>query len=277
MYKKEKTMKILSLMTLAAVLFLNACSPFTIVKSTGVQPEPVVEYVPAVDEEPASVGDDTTGYDHVTVDSVDVEVGVGSPIPVFVHVSGVLPDTCAQLEYVRTVQDGSNFIIALGTTPSTDKDCAQDTLPFRMSIPLNILDLPVGKYTAEVNSVRGEFTVANSVSTGDLRTAEMPNYRDDIHVDNVSVDVGVGSPIPVHAVISANLPKSCGQLGEVQLKRDGSIFFVRLSAELPAQTDCNNDSLPFRLEIPLNIVNLPEGTYEVNVNGASTTFDIPVQ
>ena len=79
------------------------------------------------------------------------------------------------------------------------------------------------------------------------------------------------------AIVSANLPKSCGQLGEVQLKRDGNTFFVRLIAELPAQTDCNNDALPFRLEIPLNIVNLPEGTYEVNVNGVVTTFEIPVQ
>jgi len=63
----------------------------------------------------------------------------------------------------------------------------------------------------------------------------------------------------------------------VQLHRDSNTFFVRLIAELPAQTDCNNDALPMRLEIPLNIVNLPEGKYEVNVNGATTTFDIPVK
>ena len=61
------------------------------------------------------------------------------------------------------------------------------------------------------------------------------------------------------------------------MHRDGNNFFVRLIAHLPAQTECNNDTLPMRLEIPLNIVNLPEGTYEVNVNGTTTTFDIPVQ
>jgi hypothetical protein len=31
------------------------------------------------------------------------------------------------------------------------------------------------------------------------------------------------------------------------------------------------------LELPLNTVNLPEGTYEVNVNGTVTTFEIPLQ
>jgi len=146
-----------------------------------------------------------------------------------------------------------------------------------MTIPLNVLDLPVGSYIVEVNGSRADFEIENSISTADLRTAEMPNYKDDVQVDDVSVEIGVGSPIPVHAIVSANLPKSCGQLGEVQLKRDGNTFFVRLIAELPAQTDCNNDALPFRLEVPLNIVNLPEGTYEVNVNGVVTTFEIPVQ
>jgi hypothetical protein len=32
-----------------------------------------------------------------------------------------------------------------------------------------------------------------------------------------------------------------------------------------------------RLEIPLNLSNLPEGPYEVNVNSEVSTFEIPVQ
>lgn len=273
-------MKTLSFITLIVMIFLGACSPFIITSSTGTQPTPVVVVETAAPDEPASVSGDifpTVGYQPVVIDDVEVEVGVGSPIPVFVHIAGNLPDTCAQVEYVEQVQDGSNFIIKVGTTGSTKQDCIQDTLPFRMSIPLNILDLPVGSYTVEVNGSRAKFKVDASASTGDLRTKEMPLYKDDVQVDDVSIEVGVGSPIPVHASVSANLPKTCGQLGEVQMHRDGSNFFVRLIAHLPAQTECNNDTLPMRLEIPLNIVNLPEGMYEVNVNGTTTTFDIPVQ
>ncbi len=264
-------MKPLLFVLLIATVALSACSPFTIVSSSG---EPSI---PVIETQPASVNQPTNGYEPVKIDSVEVEVGMGSPIPVFVNISGNLPDTCAQVEYVRTVQDGSTFLLEVGTLPSDAEGCVQDPLPFRMSIPLNILDLPVGEYGVDVNGVRGEFKVENSSSTGELRTQGMPNYKDDIQVDDVRIEVGVGSPIPVHAVVSANLPKSCGQAGEIQLKRDGNTFFVRLVAELPAQTDCNNDTLPMRFEIPLNIVNLPEGTYEVNVNGTSTTFDIPVQ
>ncbi|MFT3894315.1 MAG: hypothetical protein QM730_22005 [Anaerolineales bacterium] len=43
------------------------------------------------------------------------------------------------------------------------------------------------------------------------------------------------------------------------------------------ETECNPDTLPIRVNVPLNIIDLPEGTYEVNVNGATTTFDIPVR
>jgi hypothetical protein len=47
-------------------------------------------------------------------------------------------------------------------------------------------------------------------------------------------------------------------------------------APSPAQSNCAQDSLPIRLEIPLNTINLPEGIYEVNVNGAVGTFTMPV-
>ena len=265
-------MKTLKFIVLALmIVMVSACSPFVITSSSGGPSTPVVEY------EPASVDSETTGYTPVVIDSVEAEVGVGSPIPVFVHINGNLPDTCAQVEFVEQKQDGANFIVTVSTVPSKDAACIVDALPFRMSIPLNVLDLPVGSYTVEVNGSRADFEIENSVSTGELRTLEMPTYKDDIQVDDVSMNIGVGSPIPVQAIVSANLPKHCGQLGEVHLKRDGNTFFVRLIAELPAQTDCNNDSLPFRLEIPLNIVNLPEGTYEVNVNGTVTSFDLPVQ
>ena len=274
-----KYTKILTLLSLMAILALSACSPI-ITSSSGEPLEPVVETQPAVVEEgePASVGDaDTTGYQPVDVVDVTVEIGPENAIVANAVINYNLPDTCAQLEHVRTIQDDAVFFITLGTLAADAEGCVQDTLPQRVTVPLNIADLPVGEYEVDVNGVRAPFSVTDSESTGDLRTAEMPNYMDDVAVSEVSIVVGVGSPIPVHAVVMAELPKSCGQLGEVQVKRDGNTFFVRLIAELPAQTECNNDPLKIRLELPLNTVNLPEGTYEVNVNGSVTTFNIPLQ
>jgi hypothetical protein len=83
--------------TLMVMLIVNACSPFIITSSSGQPSIPVIESSSA------------TGYQLVQVDQVQAEVGVGSPIPVQVIVTGVLPDTCAQIELVQQKQIDSKF------------------------------------------------------------------------------------------------------------------------------------------------------------------------
>lgn len=274
-------MKNLAFTALILTFILGACSPMQIASSDGEPATPVLvtEY-PTV-EEPASVSPDhapTSGYQPVKVVDVNVEVGQGSPLPVFVDVGADLPDVCAQVEYVNIVQDGDTFKIQVGTVPSTTQDCLRDTVPFRMKIPLNVNDLPVGSYAAEVNGIRAEFEITASASTAtDLRNAQTPIVKRDVLVDSVSVEVGRGSPLPVHTVVSANLPNGCSQLTEIQMHRDGNTFYVRLVSSMPAETECNPDTPPLRVEVPLNIIPLTEGTYEVIVNSATTSFDIPIQ
>ena len=211
---------------------------------------------------------------------VEVEVGVGSPIPVQVIIDADLPDPCSQVEYTEIKQDGSNFIITLFATPDIGghavDGCIKNPLPVKMRIPLNMVDLPAGSYSVTVNGTRADFNLDTANPTSTLRTMDMPIIKDDIQVDSVSINHGVGSPIPVHAVISANLPNSCAQLGEVRVHRDGTNFFIRLVVDLPAQFDCNPDTLPFYLEVPINVVGLEEGSYTVTVNGAETTFNFPI-
>jgi len=260
--------KTLLFLLLSMLLLLNACSPFTtIVSSSGEQPAPVEE-----------VASWDSNYQPVTIDQIEVEVGVGSPIPVHVIINGNLPDPCSQIEQTEIKQDGSNFIINLFATPDAGgpavDSCIKDAIPFRMSIPLNVVDLPAGSYTVTVNGSRADFKLDTANSASSLRTADMPFLKADIQVDDVNIEVGIGSPIPVHAIVSANLPNACAQLGEVRVHRDGTTFFVRLVAYVPAQTDCNPDTLPIRIEIPLNITFAPEGLYVVNVNGATASFDL---
>jgi hypothetical protein len=258
--------KFLIFLTLALILVLNACSPFVITSSSGEQPTPEVETLPATDVPVAS-------YQPVQVDQVKAEAGVGSPIPVQVTVTGNLPDSCAQLELIQQKQVGSNFEFTISTVPSNAEGCIQDTLPFRITIPLNITNLPAGTYSVEVNGVGADFQVDTGNTTSSLPTADSVIRKDDIQVDNVNVEVGVGSPIPVHAIVALSLPNTCAQLGEIRLHREETVFYVRLIADITERTDCRADSIPFRLEIPLNIVNLLEGPYEVNVNGVTASFD----
>ena len=253
--------KSLLFIALSMVWILNACSPFTITSSSGEQPTPEVESTPA------------PVYQPVGVDQVEVEVGVGSPIPVQVTVSGNLPDSCAQIELVQLKQEGPNFQITLSSVPSNAEGCTQDTLPFRMEIPLNIVNLPAGSYSVDVNGSSASFELETGNTTSSQPTADSAITKDDIQVASVDVEVGVGSPIPVHAIVGLNLPNRCAQLGEIRLHRDGNTFNVRLIADIAEREDCQSEgvSIPFRLEIPLNIVNLPEEPYEVNVTPLTLT------
>jgi hypothetical protein len=250
---------LLSILTLA--LILNACSPFTITSSSGQRPAPEIETSPA------------TVYQAVQVDDVHAEVGVGSPIPVQVIVSGSLPDSCAQIELMRQQQHEFDFHFSLLTVPSNAANCVQDSLPFRIAIPLNVTNLPAGEYTVEVNGSSANFKLETGNLTSSLPTYDSAITKDDIQVESVNVEVGVGSPIPVHSVVGLSLPNSCAQLGEINMHRDGTAFVVRLIADIPEREDCRVDNIPFRVEIPLNLVNLPEGPYDVNVNGVTASFD----
>jgi len=241
------------------VVFLTNCAPLV-----GTPTPP-----PLKTEEPEIP---ITGYETVDVDRAEVQVGVGSPIPVYVVATGNLPDTCAQIEYTDIKQDGFSFRITLSAIPSNAEGCVQDTLPFRIAIPLNTVNLPAGSYSVDVNGSRADFKLENANTTFSMPTADAVISRDDVPVDSVTVEIGVGSPIPVHTVVSLSLPNTCAQLGEIRLHREGTIFFVRLIADMAERPGCRADSIPFRLEIPLNMVGLDPKDHTVNVNGTSIDF-----
>jgi len=263
--------KITLFLLFGMTLLLNACLPIiTSADASDEHPVPVVEYDLAA-----------SNYQPVTVDDVRVEIGVGSPIPVFVHVSGNLPDPCSQIEHTQIEQNGSTFIINLFATPDIGgpavDGCIKDPIPFTMSIPLSVVDMPAGSYSVLVNGSRADFELDTANTASTLPTADTLFNKADIIVDDVRMEIGVGSPIPVHAVISANLPSVCAQLGEVRVHRDGTRFFVRLVAYVPAEEECSPDTLPFRLEVPLNVIGLEAGTYTVNANGTSASFEFPLR
>ena len=118
--------------------------------------------------------------------------------------------------------------------------------------------------------------VVQTEASADLSTPAAADLRP-IAVANVTVDVGVGSPIPVDAFVSGEWPDLCAQLAQVTQRYAGKTFDITLLATA-ADPACPPDflGLPFRIAIPINVVELPEGQYTVTANGATTTFSVPV-
>lgn len=259
----------------AAFFFLVAGvgSLFRIASVSGSPVEPVTGY--GASDLPVAEGYEMD-VEEVVVDQVEVEFGLGSPLPVHVIVSGNLPDSCSQIEYSEIVQDGTEFLIIVSAVKSQAENCIQDTLPFKMRIPLNLVYLPGGDYSVSVNGVMAEFSLNNGSSAGLLWDADQVVTKTGVEVVQLEVEGGIGSPLPVKVLISGDLPSACSQLGELWMRQEGSTFNVQLIASTPTGADCIQDTIIFWLEVPLNIVGLPEGRYEVNVNGVTTSFELPL-
>jgi hypothetical protein len=116
--------------------------------------------------------------------------------------------------------------------------------------------------------------VQGSQPTPVVQTIDLPVELQEMVVEGVSVEIGVGSPIPVDAVIGGTWPGLCSQLAEIKQEEGERSFDIRLWAT-PDQPSCPPDhvGLPFRIAIPLNMVEKPAGTYTITANGVKTTFD----
>lgn len=211
----------------------------------------------------------------IEVTDAQVQIGVGSPIPVEAVASGSMPDPCAQVAQVEQRLSGSQFEIEI-LASAADPACPPDAVgvPFRMAIPLNMTALPAGTYSVAVNGVQNSFEWSTT-STATLSPAENPaGELRPLSVEGLVVEVGVGSPIPVEVVASGSWPDLCAQLAEVSQQVSGDRFEISLLAS-PADPACPPDAvgMPYRIPVPLNMVEMPFGSYTVAVNGVETSFE----
>lgn len=216
-----------------------------------------------------ATGSPTAALRPVPVDHVGIEVGVGSPAAVEVLVSGTWPDLCAQLAETRQTIAGNRVEITLLATPA-DPSCPPDYLglPFRLAVPLNVVEMPLGAYTIVVNGVSTEFDwqAGNTPPTTPVLQAA--------RVDSVVVKIeGTRAVRSVQAVVSGRLENICAQVRQVNLEREGTTFWITVLADAPADAGCGAGEIPFELAIPLSMVTLPAGEYQVNANDVTAEFN----
>lgn len=241
-------------------LFLAACAPFEVPANapTG-QPQ-------SANGEPRPA----------QIDTVAVEIGLGSPIPAHVMIGGTLPSPCDQVAQVLQTRVGAEFRFTVLTTTSAGETCPPDALPFTLRAPLNMVGVGAGEYTIDVNGVRAPLSWAFGDPAPVVAATEGAPTVAEASVDSVDVVIGNGSPLPVHLVVSGTLPNTCSRLGEVALRRIGTQglgFDLDLVSYSYGGPDCIADTVPFRLEFPLNVVSLPDGPATVTVNGIEASVD----
>lgn len=110
-----------------------------------------------------------------------------------------------------------------------------------------------------------------SSSRGERSASERSGLQA-IQVDAVVVDLADGFSIPT-VKISGVLPEPCSQLVEINLITSEDTFEIRLFAA-PDDPACLPGDLgpSFGVDIPLNMAEMPAGTYTVRVNGKEASF-----
>ena len=95
-------------------------------------------------------------------------------------------------------------------------------------------------------------------------------------VNTIDVQILESFPVQVNVVASGNLPDSCTQIDEIISQQADDTFRVAITTLRQPAATCTQALVPFEQSVPLDVVGLPAGTYNVSVNGVAGTFTLAV-
>jgi len=91
------------------------------------------------------------------VESIEILILESFPVQIRVVARGNHPDGCTSIVDTDVTQEGNTFLVAITTFRPPDQVCTQALVPFEETIALDVLGLPAGAYTVDVNGVTGTF------------------------------------------------------------------------------------------------------------------------
>lgn len=101
--------------------------------------------------------------------------------------------------------------------------------------------------------------------------AEAPTL---VRVDGIVVAVLKSFPVQIHANLSGHLSDACVEVGEPEVRREGSTFTITLPASRPPGRMCAQVLVPFQRTVPVPVRDLPKGEYGIRSHGASASFTL---
>ena len=93
-------------------------------------------------------------------------------------------------------------------------------------------------------------------------------------VEQIDILLLESFPVQVQVVALGNLPDGCTRIGEITQEQVGNEFRVNIATVRPEHALCPQALVPFEQTVALEVVGLPAGTYEVNVNGVTGSFEL---
>jgi len=96
-------------------------------------------------------------------------------------------------------------------------------------------------------------------------------------VGSIDILILESFPVQVNVVARGGFPNGvCIAIDQVLQERDGNTFRVTITTVQSADVVCTDEVVPFEEVISLDVYGLPAGTYTVDVNGVTGTFELAV-
>lgn len=95
-------------------------------------------------------------------------------------------------------------------------------------------------------------------------------------VDSIEMLILESFPVQVNVVVRGNLPDGCTSIDQVLSELDGNTFRVTLTTRRPADAACTMALVPYEQVATLDVLGLRAGTYSVDANGVSGSFELAI-
>jgi 5'-nucleotidase (lipoprotein e(P4) family) len=109
---------------------------------------------------------------------------------------------------------------------------------------------------------------------GDPAPATHGNPAPPVYVEEVRALLEKSLPAKLRVAVRGNLPDSCTHLGEPGVKRERRTFHLTVPASRDRDAVCAQALVPFAIEVPVDIIGLPSGTYTVEAGGQTDSFTL---
>lgn len=96
------------------------------------------------------------------------------------------------------------------------------------------------------------------------------------NVDSIEVIIMESFPVQINVKARGTLPNGCVTIDEVAIDRADNEFNIAISTIQDPIRVCTQAVVPFEETIPLDVLGLEAGSYQVNVNGRTGSFTLSV-
>ncbi|EIJ41521.1 hypothetical protein BegalDRAFT_0606 [Beggiatoa alba B18LD] len=116
------------------------------------------------------------------------------------------------------------------------------------------------------------------VTTKSIAQATTPNLsqrvQQNIQIQKVDISILETYPLQINVVAQVTVPNSCLTVGDISEDRQNSTFNLTLLSAPQTNSHCVEQPQTIEQIIPLNLQGLNAGVYTVNINEASTEFEL---